>query len=219
MIEENLIRVKASIPEYVTLVAVSKTHPNQAIEEAYQCGQRDFGENKVQELLEKANELPTDIRWHMIGHLQTNKVKFIVPFVHLIHGVDSWKLLKEIDKQAAKVKRVIPCLIQFHIAKEETKFGFSMDEVNELLQSPDFQSLDSVQINGVMGMATFTSNERTIRNEFNTLKKYFEQLKNSFFKNDAHFSILSFGMSNDYQIAVEEGSNMIRVGSSIFGSR
>jgi pyridoxal phosphate enzyme (YggS family) len=219
MIEENLKRVKASIPEYVTLVAVSKTHPNQAIEEAYRCGQRDFGENKVQELMAKATHLPADIRWHFIGHLQTNKVKLIVPFVHLIHGVDSWKLLKEIDKQAAKLKRIVPCLLQFHIAKEETKFGFSMDEVNELLQSSDFQHLDSVKINGVMGMATFTSNERTIRQEFKTLKQHFEQLRNSFFKNDPHFSILSFGMSNDYQIAVEEGSNMIRVGSSIFGSR
>jgi pyridoxal phosphate enzyme (YggS family) len=219
MIEENLRRIKGSIPEHVTLVAVSKTHPEQAIVEAYQCGQRDFGENKVQELVDKATHLPSDIRWHFIGHLQTNKVKFIVPFVHLIHGVDSWKLLKEIDKQAAKVKRVVPCLLQFHIAKEETKFGFSMDEVNKFLQSPEFQQLKSIQISGVMGMATFTSEERTIRQEFKALKQHFSQLKISYFKNDPHFSILSFGMSNDYQVAVEEGSNMIRVGSSIFGSR
>jgi len=219
MIEQNLKRVKASIPDDVTLVAVSKTHPIQAIKEAYQCGQRDFGENKVQELLEKVNQLPTDIRWHLIGHLQTNKVKFIVPFVYLIHGVDSFKLLKEINKQASKVGRVVSCLLQFHIAKEETKFGFSLEEVEEMLSSTEFRTLGNVHICGVMGMATFTSNEQTIRQEFKALKMHFEQLKHAYFEQEARFSTLSFGMSNDYQVAVDEGSNMIRVGSSIFGNR
>jgi pyridoxal phosphate enzyme (YggS family) len=219
MIEQNLKRVKASIPDDVTLVAVSKTHPIQAIKEAYQCGQRDFGENKVQELLEKVNQLPTDIRWHLIGHLQTNKVKFIVPFVYLIHGVDSFKLLKEINKQASKVGRVVSCLLQFHIAKEETKFGFSLEEVEEMLSSTEFRTLANVHICGVMGMATFTSNEQTIRQEFKALKMHFEQLKHAYFEQEARFSTLSFGMSNDYQVAVDEGSNMIRVGSSIFGNR
>jgi pyridoxal phosphate enzyme (YggS family) len=219
MIAQNLKTVTESLPTGVTLVAVSKTHPIQSILEAYQCGQRDFGENKVQELVDKSSVLPKDIHWHFIGHLQTNKVKYIAPFVHLIHGVDSYKLAKEINKQAAKVNRKIPCLLQFHIAQETSKFGFTLEEVNEILSSPEWSNLKSIQILGVMGMASFTREERIVRKEFKSLKSHFDQLKSRFFQNDDHFRILSFGMSNDYLIAIEEGSTMIRVGSSIFGNR
>jgi len=219
MIAQNLKTVTESLPTGVTLVAVSKTHPIQSILEVYQCGQRDFGENKVQELVDKSSVLPKDIHWHFIGHLQTNKVKYIAPFVHLIHGVDSYKLAKEINKQAAKVNRKIPCLLQFHIAQETSKFGFTLEEVNEILSSPEWSNLKSIQILGVMGMASFTTEERIVRKEFKSLKSHFDQLKARFFQNDDHFRILSFGMSNDYLIAIEEGSTMIRVGSSIFGNR
>lgn len=214
-ITANLQQIKASIPEHVTLVAVSKTKSNEAILEAYQTGQRIFGENKVQELTEKYESLPKDIEWHMIGHLQSNKVKYIAPFVSLIHGVDSFKLLKEINKRAAQNERVINCLLQIHIAEEDTKFGFDEKEVIELIKSEAFQHLKNIKVVGLMGMATFTDDENQIRKEFKSLKKLFDKLQIS----NHQFQILSMGMSGDYQIAIEEGSTMIRVGSSIFGER
>ncbi|HEY9082584.1 MAG TPA: YggS family pyridoxal phosphate-dependent enzyme [Vicingaceae bacterium] len=214
-ITTNLQQIKASIPKYVTLVAVSKTKPHAAILEAYQTGQRIFGENKVQELTEKYESLPKDIEWHMIGHLQSNKVKYIAPFVSLIHGVDSFKLLKEINKRAAQNERVINCLLQIHIAEEDTKFGFDEKEVIELIKSEAFQDLKNIKVVGLMGMATFTDNENQIRKEFKSLKKLFDKLSTLCFP----LSTLSMGMSGDYQIAIEEGSTMIRVGSSIFGER
>ncbi len=214
-ITTNLQQIKASIPKYVTLVAVSKTKPHAAILEAYQTGQRIFGENKVQELTEKYESLPKDIEWHMIGHLQSNKVKYIAPFVSLIHGVDSFKLLKEINKRAAQNERVINCLLQIHIAEEDTKFGFDEKEVIELIKSEAFQDLKNIKVVGLMGMATFTDNENQIRKEFKSLKKLFDKLSTLYFQ----LSTLSMGMSGDYQIAIEEGSTMIRVGSSIFGER
>ncbi len=214
-ITANLQQIKASIPEHVTLVAVSKTKPNEAILEAYQAGQRIFGENKVQELTEKYESLPKDIEWHMIGHLQSNKVKYIAPFVSLIHGVDSFKLLKEINKRAAQNERIINCLLQIHIAEEDTKFGFNEKEVIELIKSEAFQHLKNIKVVGLMGMATFTENENQIRKEFKTLKNLFDKFQIS----NHQFQILSIGMSGDYQIAIEEGSTMIRVGSSIFGER
>ena len=219
MIREQLHNVLEEIPEHVTLVAVSKTKPVSAIEEAYAAGQRHYGENKVQELVEKAEQLPKDIHWHLIGHLQSNKVKYIAPFVALIHSVDSLKLLLEINRQAAKNNRVIPVLLQFHIAQEETKFGFSFEEILELLNSDEFKNASNIRIDGVMGMASFTDNEALIRKEFKLLKTYFDELKSTFFSEKNHFSICSMGMSGDYKIAIEEGSTMIRVGSSIFGSR
>ncbi|MDT8411178.1 MAG: YggS family pyridoxal phosphate-dependent enzyme [Vicingaceae bacterium] len=214
-ITENLQQIKASIPEHVTLVAVSKTKSNEAILEAYQTGQRIFGENKVQELTEKYESLPKDIEWHMIGHLQSNKVKYITPFVSLIHGVDSFKLLKEINKRAAQNERVINCLLQIHIAEEDTKFGFDEKEVIELIKSEAFQHLKNIKVVGLMGMATFTDDKNQIRKEFKTLKNLFDKFQIS----NHQFQILSIGMSGDYQIAIEEGSTMIRVGSSIFGER
>lgn len=214
-ITANLQQIKASIPEHVTLVAVSKTKPNEAILEAYQAGQRIFGENKVQELTEKHESLPKDIEWHMIGHLQSNKVKYIAPFVSLIHGVDSFKLLKEINKRAAQNERIINCLLQIHIAEEDTKFGFDEKEVIELIKSEAFQHLKNIKVVGLMGMATFTDDENQIRKEFKSLKKLFDKLQIS----NHQFQILSMGMSGDYQIAIEEGSTMIRLGSSIFGER
>ncbi|MDF1674754.1 MAG: YggS family pyridoxal phosphate-dependent enzyme [Vicingaceae bacterium] len=214
-ITANLQQIKASIPEHVTLVAVSKTKSNEAILEAYQAGQRIFGENKVQELTEKYESLPKDIKWHMIGHLQSNKVKYIASFVSLIHGVDSFKLLKEINKRAAQNERVINCLLQIHIAEEDTKFGFDEKEVIELIKSEAFQDLKNIKVVGLMGMATFTENENQIRKEFKNLKKLFDNLSTLYFP----LSTLSIGMSGDYQIAIEEGSTMIRVGSSIFGER
>lgn len=202
------------------LIAVSKTKPVSAILSAYQEGVRDFGENKVQELVEKQPALPQDIRWHMIGHLQRNKVKFIVPFVHLIHGVDSFKLLKEINKQGKKINRVIPCLLQIYIAEEESKFGFSKEELYTMLKDPAMETLQHVKIKGLMGMATFTQNQEQIRKEFSNLKDLFETLKGGPY-NNPNFTMeeLSMGMSGDYLIALEEGSTMIRVGSAIFGER
>lgn len=219
MIQEQLNKVLKEIPKHVTLVAVSKTKPVSAIEEAYAAGQRHFGENKVQEMADKAEQLPKDIYWHLIGHLQTNKVKYIAPFVALIHSVDSLKLLLEINRQAAKNNRIIPVLLQFHIAQEETKYGFSWDEVMDILNSEEYKGFGNIRIDGVMGMASFTDNEAQIRKEFKLLKTYFDELKSAFFSEENHFSICSMGMSGDYKIAIEEGSTMIRVGSSIFGSR
>jgi pyridoxal phosphate enzyme (YggS family) len=219
MISENLKKIQSTIPDGVTLVAVSKTKPASAVLEAYKCGQRIFGENKVQELVDKAEELPKDIEWHIIGHLQSNKVKYIAPFVSMIHSVDGMKLLSEINKQGKKNDRVINCLLQFHIAQEETKFGLSFEEAQDLLSSDEFIRMGNISIVGVMGMATFTDNEDQLRHEFTTLENYFHVLKSHFFKFNPAFQHISMGMSGDYQIAIEEGSNMVRVGSSIFGSR
>lgn len=216
MIKEKLTEIKDRLPEDVVLVAVSKTKPNELLVEAYETGQRIFGENRVQELVEKYNSLPKDIEWHMIGHLQRNKVKQIAPFVALIHGVDSFRLLKEINKQAEKVNRVQAVLLQFHIAEEDTKFGFDIDEAKSMITSEDFQQLKNIRVAGVMGMATFTSDQRQIREEFNRLKSNFDQLKSSF---NADFKTISMGMSGDYEIAISCGSNMVRIGSTIFGSR
>lgn len=219
MIKTNLAAIQAALPEHVTLVAVSKTKPVAAIQEAYNAGQRDFGENKVQEMVDKYDQLPSDIRWHLIGHLQTNKVKYIAHFVHLIHGVDSLKLLIEINKQAAKHNRIIDCLLQFHIAEEETKFGLNMAECTEILTSSAFAEMKHVRICGVMGMATFTENTEQINKEFAQLTTYFFLLKQVFFAENDSFSIRSMGMSGDYEHAITQGSTMIRVGSSLFGIR
>ncbi len=203
----------------ITLVAVSKTHPVERILELYQRGQRDFGENRVQELLEKAPHLPADIRWHLIGHLQTNKVRYIAPFIHMIHSVDSLRLLAEIEKQSAKAGRTIDCLLQFHIAEEETKFGLSEDEADALLQSQEYQAMRHVRVCGVMGMATFTDNTDQVRAEFRHLRRIFERLRTTYFAGAPHFREISMGMSSDWEIAVEEGSTIVRIGSLIFGPR
>ncbi len=218
-IAANIAKIKSELPENVKLVAVSKTKPNKEILMAYYSGHKIFGENKVQELVQKYEQLPNDIEWHFIGHLQTNKVKYLAPFVSLIHGIDSLKLLKTVNKEAVKNNRVISCLLQFHIAEESTKFGFSLYEVQEMLISEDFSKLENVVITGVMGMATFTDDEMQIRTEFRQLVKYFGQLKKEYFPNSNRFCEISMGMSDDYQIAVEEGSTIIRVGSKIFGER
>lgn len=214
-VKENLNTIKASLPSHVTLIAVSKTKPNELITEAYNAGQRDFGENYVQELVDKHTQLPQDIRWHFIGHLQSNKVKYIAPFVYLIHGVDSFKLLEEINKQAKKNNRIINCLLQIFIAKEETKFGLSFDECESILNSDELPRLTNIKICGFMAMASNTDNEIQIRNEFKSLKDFHTQV----LANHPELTILSFGMSSDYKLAIEEGSTMIRIGSSIFGER
>ncbi len=203
----------------VQLVAVSKYHPVEMLQEAYDAGQRIFGESHVQELDEKEKVLPKDIEWHFIGHLQTNKVKYIAPYVSLIHAVDTLKLLKEINKQAAKVDRVIDCLLQVHVAKEETKFGFLPDELRELLNGNEWKELNNVKIRGLMCMATNTDDSLQIHREFYEVKVLQDELKDRHFQNDSMFNILSMGMSDDYQIAIEEGSTMVRVGSKIFGER
>ncbi|WP_372773762.1 YggS family pyridoxal phosphate-dependent enzyme [Mangrovibacterium sp.] len=218
-IAENIVKLKSELPEGVQLVAVSKTKPNDNILEAYEAGQRAFGENKVQELVRKYEDLPKDIEWHFIGHLQTNKVKYIAPFVDLIHGVDSQKLLKTIDKEGEKNNRIISCLLQFHVAEEETKFGLDLSEARTILSSVEFSGMKSVAIRGVMGMATYTDDEAQIRREFRQLKNIFNQIKVEFFGDDDSFSEISMGMSGDYQLAIEEGSTMIRVGSLLFGER
>lgn len=219
MIVETIDRIKKEIGTDVTLVAVSKTKPVSDIETAYAGGQRVFGENKVQELVEKHEVLPKDIQWHLIGHLQRNKVKYIAPFVDLIHAVDSLRLLKEINKQALKNNRVINVLLQFHIAQEDTKFGFSFEEAKELLNDNEFVELQNVNVVGVMGMATNTNNTEQVADEFRTLHNYFQIIKSHYFKFNPDFKEISMGMSGDYKIAVEEGSTMIRVGSTIFGTR
>lgn len=210
-IKENLLSIKSSLPERVTLVAVSKTKPISDLMEAYNAGQRIFGENKIQEMTEKWEQMPKDIQWHMIGHIQTNKVKFMAAYVSLIHGVDSLKLLEEINKQAKKNNRTIDCLLQIHIAEEETKFGLNEQELNELLKSESYNNLNHIRIVGLMGMATFTNNQNQLKKEFEHLKSIFDQLQN--------LNILSMGMSGDYQLAIECGSTMVRIGSSIFGGR
>ncbi len=212
-IADNTKKIRASIPESVELVAVSKTKSNEEIMQAYDVGQRAFGENKVQDMTAKNESLPKDIRWHMIGHVQTNKVKYMAPYVDLIHGVDSFKLLKEINKQAAKNERIISCLLQIHIAEEATKFGLSPDECKEVVIQAE--ALENITIKGLMGMATFTDNVSQIEREFKSLKELFEDLKSD----NKDFDILSMGMSGDYELAIKEGSTMIRVGSKIFGER
>lgn len=210
-ISENIKHIKSQIPEHVTLIAVSKTKPNNMLLEAYQAGQRDFGENYVQELVDKHQQLPNDINWHFIGHLQSNKVKYIAPFVYLIHGVDSFSLLKEINKQALKNNRVIDCLLQIYIAQEETKFGLDFNEATYILNSNEFKELKNINVKGFMAMASNTDDENQLKKEFASLK--------TFSLNYHDLNILSFGMSSDYILAIEEGSTMIRVGSSIFGER
>jgi pyridoxal phosphate enzyme (YggS family) len=215
MIAENLLHIKNSLPERVTLVAVSKTKPNAAILEAYNAGQRIFGENKIQEMAAKYDELPKDIQWHMIGHLQSNKVKYMAHFVDLIHGVDSYKTLKEINKQAKKHDRVIKCLLQVRIAKEETKFGLSFTDIDQIITSEALSELKNIQITGLMGMATFTEDQEQLKEEFSSLKVLFDKLSLS----NQSLKTLSMGMSGDYQLAIENGSTMVRVGSAIFGAR
>ena len=215
MIAENLQDIKSFLPQNVTLVAVSKTKPVSAIEEAYKAGQRVFGENRIQEMVEKYDALPKDIQWHSIGHLQRNKVKYMAHFVHLIHGVDSFKTLKEIDKQAKKHNRVINCLLQAKIAKEETKFGLSFNEITAILTSEELSTLKNISITGLMGMATFTNNQKQLEEEFSSLKNFFDTLKTHHSK----LKTLSMGMSGDYELAIKNGSTMVRIGSSIFGVR
>ena len=216
---EKYDEIRASLPAGVRLVAVSKFKPAEDISALYQHGQRVFGENHAQEMKAKHEILPKDIEWHFIGHLQTNKVKYIAPYVSLIHSIDSLDLLKEVNKQAVKNNRVIPCLLQFHIADEETKFGFSLEECTAMLGSPDYQELKNVKIHGVMGMATFTDDQEQVRREFQHLHQIFQELKSIYFAQNPDFKEISMGMSEDYPIAVEEGSTLVRIGSAIFGPR
>lgn len=215
----NFKNIKAQIPPQVTLVAVSKTFPVDNITEIYNYGHRIFGENRVQELTTKQPQLPDDIEWHYIGHLQTNKVKFITPFVSMIHGVDSFKLLETINSEAKKVNRKIRCLLQIYIATEETKYGFTVDEVTQMLETININDYQNIEISGVMGMASFSDDENLVRSEFKSLKSCFNILKEKYFCNQDVFKEISMGMSGDYLIAIEEGSTMVRVGSSIFGNR
>jgi pyridoxal phosphate enzyme (YggS family) len=211
----NLLSIKAGLPENVTLVAVSKTKPVSDLTQAYDAGQRIFGENKIQEMTDKWQQLPKDIHWHMIGHVQTNKVKQMAAYVNLIHGVDSLKLLEEINKQAAKQNRTIDCLLQMHIAEEETKFGLDENELHEILESESYKTLTNIRVTGLMGMATFTNDMSQIKKEFQSLKSIFAKAKT----HQPQFSTLSMGMSGDYELAIECGSTMVRIGSSIFGTR
>lgn len=219
MIKENLSVVRQTIPAEVRLIAVSKTKPVSDIEEAYNAGQRVFGENKALEMRDKHAVLPKDIEWHFIGHLQTNKIKYIAPFVSLIHSIDSLNVLQAVDKEAAKNGRIIDCLLQFHIAKEETKFGLALNEAEDILTSDEYKSLTHIRICGVMGMATNTDDEALVRNEFRELRNIFNTLKDKHFAGSTFFKEISMGMSEDYPIAVKEGATMVRVGSKIFGKR
>lgn len=219
MIKENLEQIRKTIAAPARLIAVSKTKPVEMLQEAYAAGQRMFGENKALEMRDKHEALPKDIEWHFIGHLQSNKVKYISPYVSLIHSIDSLSLLQEVDKHAAKNDRVIDCLLQFHTASEETKFGLDMQEADSLLQSAEYAAMKHVRIVGVMGMATNTPDQELIRREFHHLKEIFDDLKMRYFANEESFKEISMGMSGDYQIAMEEGSTLVRVGSSIFGAR
>lgn len=218
-IQTNIKEILTELPSGVRLVAVSKFHSNECIEAAYQAGQRIFGESKVQELTEKYRTLPKDIEWHFIGHLQTNKVKYIAPFISMIHAVDSFKLLEEINKQASKVNRIIPCLLEIHIAQEESKYGFTFESCREMLQEGAWKNLKNISINGVMGMATNTEDSDEIRKEFKQLHDFFTELKQTYFPNKAQFCEISMGMSHDYPLAIEAGSTLVRVGSKIFGDR
>ena len=219
MIKDNLHKIKNSISKEITLVAVSKTKPIIDLQNAYNAGQRVFGENKIQEMVDKFDALPKDIEWHMIGHLQSNKVKYMAHFVNLIHGVDKFKTLKEINKQAKKHNRIINCLLQSKIAKEDSKFGLSFNEIETIINSEEILELKNINIVGFMGMATFTDNQEQLEEEFISLKKFFDTQKTKSLSDNCQLNILSMGMSGDYQLAIKNGSNMIRVGSSIFGSR
>lgn len=218
-IAENLKKIQAELPETVRLVAVSKFHPNEAIEEAYAAGQRVFGENKVQEMTSKYESLPKDIEWHFIGHLQKNKIKYLAPYVAMIHAIDSFDLLKEVNKYAARCNRVIPCLIQIHVAQEETKFGFLPEECLRMFAEENWQELHNIQIAGIMGMASNTDNMEQVNSEFETLSQLFTTIKKRWFADEPAFRELSMGMSHDYHEAIAHGSTMIRVGSNIFGQR
>jgi hypothetical protein len=218
-IARNLAELRRAVPNHVKIIAVSKTKPVNLLQAAYDAGQKAFGENYVQEIVEKHTELPSDIEWHFIGHLQTNKVKNIAPFVSYIHAVDSEKLLREIDKQAKKNTRIIHCLLQFHIADEESKFGFQLDNYFEVIKAIPFHEFKNIKICGVMGMASFVQNQLQIENEFSTLRDIFQHLKNEIFSQNEDFKELSMGMSGDWPLAVDKGSTMIRIGSSLFGNR
>ena len=218
-IKENLNRIKSSLPEGVRLVAVSKTHPAEMLKEAYDAGQRIFGENKVQEMTAKSQVLPKDIEWHFIGHVQSNKIKLMAPYVSVIQGVDNYDKLAEIDRQAARFNRHITCLLQLHIAQEETKFGFTPDECTAMLEAGNWKELKNITIGGLMGMASNTDNEQQVRSEFRHLHDIFESYKERYFKDSPEFNTISAGMSGDYKLAIESGSNMVRIGSSIFGER
>lgn len=218
-IADNLKQIQAELPQGVRLVAVSKFHPQEAIEEAYRAGQRIFGESKVQEMTAKYENLPKDIEWHFIGHLQTNKIKYMIPYVAMIHGIDSYKLLVEINKQAAKINRTICCLLQIHVAQEETKFGFTPEECKSMLADEDWKSLDHIQICGLMGMASNTDNTEQIIKEFRLLHNLFLEIREKWFAHSSSFKELSMGMSHDYHEAIAEGSTLVRVGNKIFGER
>lgn len=218
-IADNLKQVQAELPQGVRLVAVSKFHPQEAIEEAYRAGQRIFGESKVQEMTAKYESLPKDIEWHFIGHLQTNKIKYMIPYVSMIHGIDTYKLLAEVDKQAAKAGRTVRCLLQIHVAQEETKFGFTPDECRAMLAEEAWKSLAHIQICGLMGMASNTDNTEQIVQEFRLLHSLFVEIREQWFAGTDSFKELSMGMSHDYHEAIAEGSTMVRVGSKIFGER
>jgi pyridoxal phosphate enzyme (YggS family) len=218
-IAKNIALLRNEIPGHIKIVAVSKTMPSTLVKNAYDAGLRAFGENRVQELTEKHQALPKDIEWHLIGHLQTNKVKFIVPFVHLIHSVDSLKLLSEINLEAEKINRSVDCLLQIRIASEETKFGMTFADAGELLNSPEFKQFNSVRLTGLMGMATFTDDTGQVKDEFLQLSSYFKEIKATWFPDNASFKELSMGMSGDYKLAIEAGSTMVRIGSLIFGER
>lgn len=218
-IANEITKIKSSLPATTRLIAVSKTKPVEDLQQAYDAGQRVFGENKALEMRDKHEVLPNDIQWHFIGHLQTNKIKYIISYVSLIHSIDSCNLLNEINIAAAKKDRVVDCLLQFHIADEDTKYGLSFDEAQELLNSPEYEAMNNIRIVGVMGMATFTDNQDQIRQEFRNLKSIFDRLKEQYFADNDSFKEISMGMSDDYPIAIEEGSTLIRVGSAIFGKR
>lgn len=218
-IAENISRLRIKIPEHVTLVAVSKTMPVALIQEAYDAGHRVFGENRVQEMIEKRDHLPQDVEWHLIGHLQTNKVKYIAPFVSLIHSVDSLKLLSEINREAARANRKIDCLLQLRIAREESKFGLQFEDAIQILNAAEYKNFQHIRLTGVMGMATFTDDEQQIRAEFQMLARHFEELKARYFPGDGAFRELSMGMSDDYELAMDTGSTMVRIGTLIFGER
>ncbi len=218
-IAQNISQIQKSIPRDVTLICVSKFHSVEAIQKAYDSGERNFGESRVQELQVKQPQLPCDIQWHFIGHLQTNKIKYIAPYVSLIHSVDSFKLLKAINKEGKKNNRKIACLLQVHIAKEESKFGFSEEELTNILSSDEMKELHHIEIKGLMGMATFTDNQQQVASEFTQLAQLYSTIKKRFFSQQPSFKELSMGMSNDYLLAIEKGSTMIRIGTTIFGKR
>ncbi|MCQ2326511.1 MAG: YggS family pyridoxal phosphate-dependent enzyme [Bacteroidales bacterium] len=218
-VRENLLQVKSQVPDNVCLIAVSKTKPVEAIQEAYDCGQRVFGENKAQEMRDKHAVLPHDIQWHMIGHLQENKIKYIIPYVTMIHSIDSLKLLKEVNKKAIQCERVVDCLIEMDISHEDSKFGLSIEELRDMLESEDFQAMNNVRICGLMGIGSITDDREKTRQEFRNLKNMFEDIRKEYFQDKEYFTHISMGMSGDYDIAIEEGSTFVRVGSKIFGER